>query len=702
MKNLLYICLLLSTYSFAQSHIHVDQFGYELSAEKVAVLSNPQIGYNSGDSYTPSAQLDVIDANTGNVALSVSPQDWNSGGIHATSGDIGWWLDFSALTTPGDYYIEDATSGEQSATFTISEFPYNEVFKQAARTFFYNRCNYEKAAPYADANWTDGTNFLNPLQDANCYYIHDSLNSALEKDLSGGWFDAGDYNKYVTFAHSAVHDLLSAYEENPQAFGDNWNIPESGNGLPDVLDEVKWELDWLLKMNNTDGSTHIKMGSTDHSSNVAAPPSANFDPRFYGPTCSSASLAVASMFAHAARIFGQFSGYETFTNTLETRAIAAWSYVLPLINSGQLETECDLGEIIAGDADWDIDRQLQAAVTASAHLFALTGDNAYHTYFQNNYATTEPVSSAFWAAYKSVLNTALLHYTTLPNRDATVAANIISALETDASNNWNGYYGFNDADLYRAFMPSWSYHWGSNSPKAGYGSLNQLLIQHNILPANHDSYRKHMKEIIHYFHGVNPQDVVYLSNMYAYGADRSCNEIYHTWFADGSDWDNALTSLYGPAPGFVPGGPNPSFSVGSISPPSNQPEQKSYLDFNSDWPDNSWEITEPAIYYQAAYIRLLANFVDESGSSQTGNIAATPSSIEIFPNPINNYFVIKGDLIDYNIDLLNEIGQVVSNLNTSGTEVTVDTSTLGAGLFFIRLQHKATNALSVQKIIKGL
>lgn len=53
-------------------------------------------------------------------------------------------------------------------------------------------------------------NFMNPLQDANCRNIFDRDNAALERELSGGWFDAGDYNKYVTFASSSVHDLLWA------------------------------------------------------------------------------------------------------------------------------------------------------------------------------------------------------------------------------------------------------------------------------------------------------------------------------------------------------------------------------------------------------------------------------------------------------------------------------------------------------------
>ena len=682
--------------------IHIDQFGYLTESEKVAVLSNPQVGYNSSMAYSPSNQLEIIDATTNVSALSISPQSWNGGSQHNQSGDQGWWLDFSSLTTPGEYYIEDVANNQRSATFSIGNFPYNEIIKAAGRTFFYNRCNLEKATPYAEAAWSDANNFSNPLQDANCRYIYDASNTALEKELSGGWFDAGDYNKYVTFAHSAIHNLLAAYEENPQAFGDDWNIPESGNNIPDILDEIKWELDWLLKMNNADGSTIIKMGSQNYQDNTEAPPSLCVDQRFYGPTCTSASIAVASMFAHAAKIFQQFPSLQIYTDTLSNRAIKSWGYVQPFIISNQLETNCDDGSIISGDADWDSETQMENAVLAAMHLYDLTGDNAHHDFFVTHYESTAPIESDYWDGYRMALNDGLLRYTVIAGANSGVVSDIQNSITTAVNNNWNGFFGFNSDDLYRAFVPDWAYHWGSNMPKANFANLNNLLLEYNINSGQQAAFNKYINENLHYFHGVNPQGLVYMSNMSQYGAERSCDEIYHTWFADGSDWDNANTSLYGPAPGFVPGGPNHSFSVPSLSPPSGQPDQKSYLDFNTNFPQNSWEITEPAIYYQAAYIRLLANAVDVTATSGAGNLYASPIDIDIYPNPSNQYFIIRGNLADYNIDLLDANGQMVHNLNSMSNELTVDTSTLGSGLYFVRVQHTdpTKEKLMVQKIIK--
>lgn len=636
-----------SLYLYAQTNIptvdfvKVDQFGYLPNANKVAVISNPQIGYNSNQNFTAGTTYQVRNWQTGNVVFSGSPQQWSSGATHNQSGDKGWWFDFSSLTIPGSYYVYDVNNNVRSYKFDIDNNVYSQVLKVGMRMFFYNRCNFAKQAPYAEVGFTDGVAFSNNGQDANSRYIHDQNNPATEKDLAGGWFDAGDFNKYVTFADGAMHDLLSAFEENPQAFGDNFGIPESDNNIPDIIDELKWELDWLLKMNNADGSTHIKMGSRNYSENISVPPSTNTDPRFYGPVCSSASISVAGVFAHAALIMKQIPALSSYAQTLQSSAISSWNYVLPKLANNTLDTACDLGEIVSGDADWDITTQRSAAIRAAIYLFALTGNSSYNQYIINNIYNDAPNQTVnyYWDVYEQPLNDALLAYTKLPNASQSIANTIISVFQGTASNTNYGYYGFNSGDLYRAFMPTNAYHWGSNIPKAGYGILNLMAINSNVYPADNSSFNLKASEQLHYFHGVNPLNLVYLSNMRNYGAEKSCNEIYHNWFAAGSNWDNAQTSLYGPAPGYVSGGPNKDFTLNNPSPPAGQPAQKSYLDFNDGYPTNSWEITEPAIYYQARYIRLLANYVSTTISCPPlGSICddGNPNTI----NDIENGFCV--------------------------------------------------------------
>ena len=607
---------------FAQAppslHVHVDQFGYLPGAEKVAVLSDPQVGYNAMLSFTPGATLEVRDAVTDAVVFTGAPEAFNGGATHAQSGDRGWWFDFSAVTAPGSYVVVDPASGERSARFDVSETVYDGVLRDALRMFYYNRANTAKPEPYAEAKWTDGESFVGPGQDTEARYLYDQDNLSLYRDLTGGWFDAGDYNKYVTFAEVPVHDLLSAYEENPDVFRRiSSGIPESGNGLPDVLDEAKWELDWLLKMSNPDGSVHVKMGAISYAENFESPPSANVDPRYYGPTCTAASLSNAGVLAHAALVLRGETGQAAYAQTLATQARACYDYAQPRIAAGTLETECDDGQIKAGDADRTVLEQTYSALIAAIYLRELEGSPRYDAFIEATVPTTPPVANYYWQAYDSHYNDALLRYMADAMADAALVGTLRSRLRgAVASGNDN--YGWAARDLYRAHLTEASWHWGSNNIHARGGSYNLQLARLGYDADGSIGLGKRGRETLHYFHGVNPQGMVMLSNMNDRGAERSVDELYHGWFYHGTPYDNALTSPNGPAPGYVTGGPNADYeSVRNadtrLVPPSNQPPQKSYLDENDaqrpEGGDNAiYAINEPAIYYQSAYVRLLANF----------------------------------------------------------------------------------------------
>ncbi|MGB3546135.1 MAG: glycoside hydrolase family 9 protein [Saprospiraceae bacterium] len=586
-------------------YLHLDQFGYRPAAEKVAVLSNPQVGQNAAGNFTPGATLEVRRVSDNGVAWSGAPTIWNNGATHSESGDKGWWLDFSALTTPGNYYLIDPAGGQRTGTFTIADNVYAGVMKDAGRAFYYNRCNQPKPAPYAEGAWTDGASFVGPLQDTDCSFVNDRENAGLRRNLSGGWFDAGDYNKYVTFAQSAVQPLLWAYVESPVAFTDNWNIPESGNGIPDILDEVKWEIDWVRKMINPDGSVIIKMGSINYQ-NAASPPSSNTARRYYGPTCTSASIATAAMLAQAATVFRGFPALSAYADAIEAEAESTFAYWLTRRNANTLEYDCDDGTINAGDADRDEQDQKEIALTAAVHPFEATGKAVYNNYVRDHINEAEYVMTGWWGPYKNEFTTAMVHYQFLPGADAATVGILRNSMTGIVQNLGGDFYGFNPADLYRAFMPEWSYHWGSNSVVSNYGALNRIMARADLVAGAGPDLNRKADGMVHYLHGVNPLGFVYLSGMEGRGAERGIQEIYHGWFADGTPFDNSETSLYGPAPGFVSGGPNRDFSVTSISPPAGEPAMKSYKDWNADWPQASYEITEPAIYYQATYIRNLA------------------------------------------------------------------------------------------------
>lgn len=663
--------------------IHVDQFGYLLNAEKVAVISDPQVGFNEALSYTPPATLEVRNTSTGQVVFTGSPVIWNNGITHNYSGDKGWWFDFSSLVQPGSYYVLDPVSQERSAPFRIADDVYTEVMKAAGRMFFYNRCNQEKKPPFADPKWTDNEAFL---QDARCRNVKQPSDATLEKDMRGGWFDAGDYNKYVTFTYSTLHNLLSAYEENPGAFTDSWNIPESGNGIPDILDETIWELDWLIRMVNPDGTVHLKMGSRSYSDNEHYPPSINTDTRYYAPTCTSASIAVSSIFAHAALVFKAFSGLSAYADNLSALAVKTWNFVYPFLESGNLDENCDDGAVTSGDADWDKKTQKSNALTSAVYLLELTNTATYNQYITNHLRDADCVSNNNWDNYSLNLEDALLRYTRLPQAIVANVSSIRGSATTALSNNYNYYFGFTTRDLYRTYVPAWCYHWGSNIPISTMAILNRVIAAYRLQPADSANYLRKAAEQLHFFHGVNPLGLVFLTNMYAYGGDRCTNEIYHTWFAHGSDWDNALTSRYGPPPGYMPGGPNVNYAVNtSLRPPYGQPAQKSYLDFNTGWPDNSWEITEPAIYYQAAYIRFLAAYCVKSGSSGIGLTEKINPDIRLYPNPSHGTVTLSGLSGESRIEIFTPTGQQVFAILTNNPDILIDVSGLPAGIYSLKL-----------------
>jgi endoglucanase len=595
-------------------HIVVDQFGYRPGDQKVAVIRNPQIGYDSAETFAPGSLYQLRRADDGTVVFAAALTPWNGGALQASSGDNGWWFDFSEVTTPGKYFVYDIANNARSAMFDIESRVYEKLLKTAMRTFFYQRSGFAKRTPYAEACWVDEAAYLGPNQDSQARDVTDKSNASKVRDLSGGWFDAGDTNKYVTFAATPVHQLLTAYQTVPAAFTDDFNIPESRNGIPDVIDELKWETDWLKKMQNSDGSAALKVGAVVHTS--ASPPSSDLTPHYYIPTCTSSTIALAGMLAHASHVYSKIPTLASEAADLRSRAISAWSKYQ---STPVKQTNCDTGEVKAGIADWSVADQNAAAVVAGIYLFAITGDAAYHDYVKANYRTTRPYNGQGWTLYNAEQGEALLFYTTLPSADATLRSVLLEDKRKDISAG-NRVYGFAPGDdLYRAFIHDPQYHWGGNQPRANYGNTNNDVLIYDLADANPQQYSTRAVEVLHYFHGVNPLGMVYLSNMQSQGATRSANEIFHLWYAAESIWSNARTSTCGPAPGYVTGGPNANAASDGVpallTPPIGQPLQKSYKDWNVGYNpalgmnESSWAVTEPAIYYQAAYVKLLAMFV---------------------------------------------------------------------------------------------
>lgn len=686
-----------ATNDFFVPLIKVDQFGYATNAHKIAVLSDPQSGYNSNDSYSPSGSISVKNSVTHAVVFTASPVAWNGGATHSQSGDKVWWFDFTSLSTPGKYYIADGAI--RSEDFFISDTLYNNVFKAAFKAYFYQRCGISKSAPAAMTGYTDA---VCHVQDILCKYINDPSRSALWKDLSGGWHDAGDYNKYVNFAYSAVLDLLMSFEFNPEAWAlDNLNIPESGNGIPDLLDEIKYELDWLIKMQDTDGGVFSLVGVQNYA--TASPPSSDSSDRFYGPKTTSASFSASAMMAFAALQFRKINNpvAQAYANILSTRAESAYNWGV----SNPTRVYYNSGIIAAGEQEIDSYERSMRQISAAIYLYALTGQSNYKTYTESNYSESHLIQWDFVYPFENPTQLSLLYYAYLKGVSASVASDIINTFRNSVDNDPDNFPSYTGSlDAYRAFIKDDNHVWGSNQWKTNMGNLYQAYFHFGLDISKNPDLVKLTSDYLHYIHGRNPNGLAYLTNMKDLGAFQSINSVYHGWFTDGSTlWDDVRTSVYGPAPGFVSGGVNKFYSLDgccqtsscgdlnslcvTLEPPVNQPTLKCYRDWNTGWPQNSWEITENSIYAQASYLFLLSSKINavKNQVSETNRIRITSADAFVSPNP-NSLVLTSSNGTKYKV--------VVSN---DGSLSTTAISPSISGNTFVE-----TGSLQITDALKGI
>jgi len=163
-----------------------------------------------------------------------------------------YMLDFSSVTTAGDYQIQSADGTIQSTIFHIG--PYPALFEDVVNFMQTQRCGYN---PYIDAvcHPFDGRSFYGNMPDKT--YV----------DARGGWHDAGDQLKYLITGSNATARMLQAYEWNKKAFKDQYNAwgQKGGNGIPDILDEAKWGLDWIHRLHPApDQLIHQVADDRDH------------------------------------------------------------------------------------------------------------------------------------------------------------------------------------------------------------------------------------------------------------------------------------------------------------------------------------------------------------------------------------------------------------------------------------------------------
>ena len=204
-------------------HLRINQAGYIPGESKSCVVF----------SRAPVREkFRLVEAATGQSVLAMKAVPSKATGWG--SFDYYYILDFSQVDTPGRYYLEGAKSGARSGNFTISRKAYDHYPEILLGFMRQQRCGYN---PFLDkvCHQRDGRSFYGPMHDST--YV----------DVSGGWHDAGDQLKYLITGSYATGHMLLAYELYPDRFEDHCNAfgQPGSNGIPDVLDEARWGLDWI-------------------------------------------------------------------------------------------------------------------------------------------------------------------------------------------------------------------------------------------------------------------------------------------------------------------------------------------------------------------------------------------------------------------------------------------------------------------------
>jgi len=542
-----------------RTDIELSQAGYPTRGRKLAFV----VGKRPASSYAVVPSDGGVPVFSGRLSEPLADAD---------SGDRVQRADFSAVELPGTYVLDVRGVG-RSFRFTIGDDVLARPLYLALRSFYGQRCGttvdlgpdfpgYRHSACHREGAWHASSGKTGPRLSAK------------------GWHDAGDYGRYVVNSGIATGTLLWAFE----MFGDRLetlklDIPESGDGVPDVLDEARWNLEWMLSMQDEDGGVFHKQTSERFSGFVMPEDDAGVSYAIgtgrepFKGTCATADLAAVA--AMAARAFRPYDS--TFAETVLAAARKAWAWAVahPDVvyrNPNGVAT----GEYGDGDCR---DEQLWAA----AELWRTAGDEAAGRHFLGHErelrARVKPDGPPSWA---NVAPLALWSYALASGGDAGVRQAIREASLAAA----DAIVARSAANGYRVSLTAADYVWGSNGVAANYGL--QLLVANAMRPD--PRYVETARDNLYYLLGRNTFSLSWLTRV----GENAFRHPHHR--PSGADANSE------PWPGLLAGGPNRRKQDEAMRKlPDGLPPARMYLDTQESYASN-----ENAINWNAALAFLLA------------------------------------------------------------------------------------------------
>jgi len=606
----------------------------------------------------------------GNISIKI--ENDASTGLNISKGE------FSDFNTEGNFYIK-VSENLASDTFSVSEDVYEDVLYKSVKGFYFWRCGTALAEPYSGV-------YNHEICHTNDGIFHSTAGKTGNKITTGGWHDAGDYGKYIVNAGISAGTLLMAYELFPDLFSmDNLNIPESGNGIPDILDEVRFELDWMLKMQNDDGGVFHKVAALNFPGYIM--PETDNAGRYIYQISSTATADFAAVMAKAYRAFRSFDS--TFANACLNAAELSASYLQnhpDIVPAGGFRNPSDSQSGSYGDS-YDKDERLWAY----SELYISTSNQTYFdgyslllseiVPFQNemswpNVAQMGNISYLFLADpgdenLKSTLHNAIISYSN----------NLLPDIQND---------GFNVS------INPGEYNWGSNAVVLNRAII--LILAHEL--TGNDEYLKAAQYQFNYILGTNAHNISFVTGV----GLRYPMHIHHR--------PSAADNVAEPVPGYAAGGPNEYLSDDVLR-----------RNFNSETPPalcfidhlDSYASNEICLNWNAPLIFTAGYFNAKTYTVgvENGNQNSTPDRFILYqnyPNPFNPTTKIKysipasGNKI-VQLKVYDVLGNLITSLIDDGQqngthEIIFNAANLSSGIYFYRLTAENFSSSRKMAVIK--
>lgn len=548
------------------TEIRLNQVGYFPKQEKIAIVECDK----------PVKKFTVLNAAGKKVLKGVV----NSSAKDAFTGLPGYRINLTEITTPGEYVLE---VNKAKMPFTVKNDALKELCKAGLKSYYFQRMGIALDKNFAGEYARPAAHMDEEV------LVHASAATATRPEgtklsCPKGWYDAGDYNKYIVNSSFAIGQMLNAY---PMMKDVMWNlsvnIPESGNGAPDLLNELYYNLQWMFTMQDEDGGVYHKLTTPNFEGFIM--PAECKQPRYVVQKTTCASLDFAACMALASRIYkpyeSQFPGFSEAALDAAKEAYL-WALKNPKVMYNQAEMNKNFKPAINTGTYGDFNAN-DEFFWASVEMYITTGKDAFLT--QSEKYMPKKFDIPVWGQLQTLGLTSILTHWNYTNHAANERITRLANQAKEMLLSWADNYVANaENSMYLSPFGNKKedFHWASMAEGAG---TEAILLMQAYGITNNSKYLLNARRNMDYILGRNATGYCFVTG---FGQKSPMNPHHRPSAADG---------IEKPIPGLLVGGPNASANEGNYF-ESSIPEKR--------YADNlgSYTTNEVAINWNSALVTL--------------------------------------------------------------------------------------------------